>query len=360
MEWHQGFLITYVMNKIALTLSLISIAAIGGPLALLFAHHISHSGRQGFERKMLAPQFAPVHFFETDFDMSVITYFEGSLFANNSTSREIVELDTTGKVLAVYSMGEDESNKDLYTMGVSIDSESLHLIDPRTQVSLRFNRGELDEHRIAKVVHTTKIDKSFRKGFFLGEDQYMLVTPDKEILNNQLELYNSRDTVFQSLPEALEKYDDRGFATDGFFVRGFQNNHFYLLQLMGKFLCFDMNGRVKYHAQTIDGKQHPPKIIKEKEMFYLPAEVKTVNLAACTDEKFLYVVSLIKADNESSVDFRKFSVVDQYNTSDGTYAGSFYLPNVEAGRVVGIAKSAYGIYAMLTSKKVMYCEKVNQ
>jgi len=66
----------------------------------------------------------------------------------------------------------------------------------------------------------------------------------------------------------------------------------------------------------------------EKSKISAASARKLVNRDVVLDSKngLLYVISNLKADNETATSFRKNNVIDIYNIYNGKYLNSFYIP----------------------------------
>ncbi|MRG49029.1 hypothetical protein GFS24_28225 [Chitinophaga sp. SYP-B3965] len=109
----------------------------------------------------------------------------------------------------------------------------------------------------------------------------------------------------------------------------------YVEYLRNKFYCLDSNLNVLYNSNTIDTVSvNEIKMTKEVErggkLKMVPSGArKIVNKYCFLDNKNLYVISGLRADNESLKKFNTNTVVDSYNISNGKYRGSFYMKKYE-------------------------------
>ncbi|MDR3716008.1 MAG: hypothetical protein P4L51_24650 [Puia sp.] len=127
---------------------------------------------------------------------------------------------------------------------------------------------------------------------------------------------------------------DGGFATDG--LLNYDSTYhriLYLQYYQNVFFCLDTNLNLLYQGHTIDTTRYNPVRIKKLKNDYEQKLVPVTPRFPIIRNSFasnglLYVISELKADNESPENFRHNSVVDIYRVPDGRYTGSFYIPNI--------------------------------
>ena len=129
----------------------------------------------------------------------------------------------------------------------------------------------------------------------------------------------------------LTKQVDGFFCTDGIFVKAPNTDKvIYVYYYRNQFIAADTNLNLIYKANTIDtvtqakikiGKIHSEnKITMSAPPFY-------VNKHATCNEQYLFVHSVLKADNDTDEIHEKAAAIDVYLISDGKYQFSFYLPD---------------------------------
>lgn len=104
----------------------------------------------------------------------------------------------------------------------------------------------------------------------------------------------------------------------------------------GEFLCMDTNLNVVYKAKTIDT-VHNANIKTElrnetsgdgtkvlKRILSTPPNL--VNIYYTISGNQLFILSALRADNETQYEFSRNSSIDVYNTVNGSYLYSFHLP----------------------------------
>lgn len=139
--------------------------------------------------------------------------------------------------------------------------------------------------------------------------------------------------------ELFNDQQDMGFGTGGLlrFDKA-KNLLVYVLSFQNQFITLDTNLTVLHKFNTIDTTfvndiQFKQANIEGVDKF-VPAKARIiVNKNAFAENGILYVLSRMRADNETIGVFNNNSVIDIYYLKDGTYSGSFYLPNIEGEKV---------------------------
>ena len=133
----------------------------------------------------------------------------------------------------------------------------------------------------------------------------------------------------------LENRNDAGFSADGM-LRYDSTTHrlLYLQFYQNRFFCMDTNLNLLYKGNTIDTSGTNPISVRTfansrnsgSLMPTVPLHI--INHACVTDGRNMYVLSTLRADNESRSDFEKNAVVDVYALSNGAYRRSFYISDL--------------------------------
>jgi len=156
-----------------------------------------------------------------------------------------------------------------------------------------------------------------------------------------------------------EKQIDGYFCTDGQFRYDELNKKLiYMFYYRGEFLCLDTNLKVSYKAKTIDTVKVARIFLQNKAggMTVHSAPPRLVNKSACVNGDKVYILSNLKADNESDENFNRSEVIDVYNLRNGRYSYSFYIPllrkhklydfSINNNILVATYKDAIGVYSI--------------
>jgi hypothetical protein len=131
-----------------------------------------------------------------------------------------------------------------------------------------------------------------------------------------------------SLPHFLDEQGDGIFSTDGMLIKGSANRIFYVYYYRNQFACLDTALHLLFKGKTIDTNNHVQiKIgrIASEHQFTLASPPAFVNKHCATNNRYLFVQSALKADNELNDEMNEAAVVDVYNVSNGQYLLSFYV-----------------------------------
>jgi hypothetical protein len=149
----------------------------------------------------------------------------------------------------------------------------------------------------------------------------------------------------------LQKQVDGFFCTDGNLVKvPHSNKIFYTYYYRNQFICADTDLNLVYRGKTIDTVAHA-KInvasVKSTRQRTLSAPPVYVNKQSAANEKYLFIHSALKADNETADMHEKGAAIDVYYISDGKYKLSFYLPDFSGKKLTDFrvyGKSLYALY----------------
>ncbi|MET6999408.1 hypothetical protein [Chitinophaga defluvii] len=128
------------------------------------------------------------------------------------------------------------------------------------------------------------------------------------------------------------------FLTDGMLdFDSVNSSAIYIQYYSNKIYCLDSNLNLKYISKTIDTvgtgditAASRTVSVGTRETFVPPI---TINERSSTDEGYLFVLSNLKADNETDRNFINNSTFDVYQTGNGRYIGSFHLPTLNGHKV---------------------------
>lgn len=170
------------------------------------------------------------------------------------------------------------------------------------------------------------------------------------IRNNTLIVRTFSDTVREyvlarktkSLPSLerktglLEKQIDGLFCTDGMLHFNKEANQVvYVYYYRNQFLTMDTSLNLLYQGNSIDPVTKAKiKVARLKDgSVTLASPPYLVNKRSHTNGEWLYILSNIKAKNESWDFFERTSVIDVYHLNDGAYSQSFYVPEFRGNEI---------------------------
>nr|WP_121273266.1 hypothetical protein [Pedobacter schmidteae] len=168
---------------------------------------------------------------------------------------------------------------------------------------------------------------------------------DKEYQRNrELTKLTISDSLIVNAKYLLPKQIDGYFCTDGWLSYNEENSKiFYMYYYRGEFLCLDTNLNLLYKKKTIDTvskaniklsfkyvKGSNGALIRNTTQATPPNNL--VNRYITTDKKSIYILSLLRANNESVSEFRKNHSIDVYSMKNGEYQYSFHVPKYKGKR----------------------------
>jgi hypothetical protein len=167
-------------------------------------------------------------------------------------------------------------------------------------------------------------------------------------------------TIQREIFRVVERKQDGGISTDGCLsydpLTGYLT---YVLFYSNQFICLDTNLTVVYKTHTIDtiaSYRATAGMVKTREESLVTntSASRTINGMSYVDEGQLYNISKLKADNETDQNFRKNTVIDIYNISNGAYQGSFYIPAYKNEKASKFSVVKNKVLAVYTNHYVVY------
>jgi len=132
---------------------------------------------------------------------------------------------------------------------------------------------------------------------------------------------------------ALEHPGDPIFSPDGqLLITPDRSKIIYTYHYFNRFEVLDANLQLLYSGKTIDTIAHPLiKTVEDKEhqMVTMAETPPFVNEQCAVDNQYLYVHSVIKADNETPSIFEQAAAIDVYALKDGSYQFTLYIPDLD-------------------------------
>lgn len=142
------------------------------------------------------------------------------------------------------------------------------------------------------------------------------------------------------LPTQIDGY----FCTDGWLSFDQENSRiFYMYYYYGEFLCLDTNLNLLYKKKTIDTVTKANiklkfKYVKGSNGAMMRSTTQAnppdnlINRHITTDKNSIYLLSLLRADNESVSEFKENHSIDVYSIKNGQYQYSFHVPKYKGKR----------------------------
>ncbi|WP_146186455.1 hypothetical protein [Pedobacter sp. HMWF019] len=313
----------------------------------------------------------------------VCILFISSSYLNNSPNSFIRRLPSHAAVgigflsldpSSFYFVGNDQNlvylgNRGIFNQVISVDLESkqtqlltvkapdsLHVFN---DVQLRIDSGRVfllegmkSQVWVGSLEDLKVMDKVNTPGFIaaLTLDNGSLIL--KSTKNGEGVLLKQDHTSGQLKigKDLLQKQVDGFFCTDGNLVKVPNSNKiFYTYYYRNQFICADTNLNLLYRGKTIDTVAHAKiKVarIKSSNQITLSAPPVYVNKQSTANEKYLFIHSALKADNETADMHEQGAAIDVYNVSDGKYKLSFYLSDFNGKKLTDFRVYGQSLYAL--------------
>jgi len=134
-----------------------------------------------------------------------------------------------------------------------------------------------------------------------------------------------------TVPYILDEQGDGIFSTDGMLIAPPSSNKlFYVYYYRNRIICLDTTLNVLYTGKTIDTNSHVQiKVgqISADHTITLESPPVFVNRHCAINDRWLFVQSALRADNEVASATKGGAVIDVYAVKDGKYRLSFYVPD---------------------------------
>lgn len=256
-------------------------------------------------------------------------YFAGATdhhiyLGNHQSPKEIFVtdyslVDTTRIKLSIF----DTSKIAWGATNVKIDSPNIVMYEGATPSILH---GSLPTSNIIRYANS---GTKFNRAVPISSFSIVLRTYNRQLNQNILKRENIDSPLIKHSYQ-LEKQIDGFFCTDGMLLySNTQNQIFYIFYYRNQIICLDTNLNIIYQAKTIDTISHARiKVgtIHSKSSVTLSSPPLLVNKKGLAVGKYIFVNSVLLADNESKETFKHYSAIDVYLAKDGSYQFSFYIP----------------------------------
>lgn len=172
--------------------------------------------------------------------------------------------------------------------------------------------------------------------------------------------WNPLKHTLASKNNILKKRWDAGISTDGILLFDRSSERVLFVSYYSTaFICMDTLLKVLYRATTIDSTVSVPiKVAVEtnssSQIMTNSSPLPLVNLRAKVANRRLYIQSAIQSDNESEKVFSGNAAIDVYQTTDGSYLRSFYIPEYKSEKLKDFEVSGHTIIVLYTDYAAIY------
>lgn len=318
------------MKRRILIIAILMLTAIGTLYALHITSNAPNRVPNGFERK-----FLPIE--------STITY----KLEFSTTVRELA--GTWGDSLFLMT---GEPGKVYVTNSKLKQPTIIHLEDPKIKsiiprfyTTVRYPDvyilgGNAVEYAIGdlKTGKTKKIDLHLNAIFdnpVILDSQFVARIMDPKTLNSRFAVIDLNGNILKYEKDISLGGSDGGMVYSGLLKYDAENQQLVNLHYYDNgYEVFTADLKLLRRGNTLDTIYHNPTqvVVKDGAVAYKHPPV-AVNGYSSIHKGYLYIRSKLLADNEDKTQFYTHTVIDQYDLSNGEYAGSFYLPNVSATQI---------------------------
>jgi hypothetical protein len=148
----------------------------------------------------------------------------------------------------------------------------------------------------------------------------------------------------------LERQGEGIFSTDGSLIKSEASNKlFYIYFYRNQFLALDTNLHLLYKGKTRDTVSYARiKVsrISSEHQTTISTPPLVVNKQCTANDRWLFIHSGLKADNETISLHNNAAVIDVYSISDGKYNLSFYLPDFNGEKLTDFRVYGHSLYAL--------------
>jgi len=273
-------------------------------------------------------------------------YFSGidSVFvymANLSKNDELLMVKVMAKEVQTSNLKGPEGLVLYSDSYISFDQNNIFLFEG---IKSEVWSGAKATLKLSKLVKTP----NFAKGIPLSSTTFLFRCIDNYRQNVLVKLQTSGK--IKTVTGLLKKQIDGLFCTDGQLIKVPNSNKvFYTYYYRNQFVCADTNLNLIYRGKTIDTNSYAKiKIAKisSKNQLTLAAPPVYVNKHSCANDKYLFIHSGLKSDNETDRMHNDAAAIDVYNVSDGKYRWSFYLPDFDGKKLTDFRVYGQSLYAI--------------
>jgi hypothetical protein len=320
---------------------------------LYFLAPLPNRANNGFHRNILMKSLQETHRIKLDLQVSKLSgATQTRYYLNGPNPSWVLEIDTTLMVKDTLWFNVRQTEKFL-SPNTFVDSPNIYMYAGNISylVKGRVNQFHVDTLRLHTPVFLRSLQISPRLMIIRGFDSTNIRQSFKLIDCNN-------GTVIKE--EAIIEDDGKfGFTTDGeLFYDSKETKIVFVERYKNRFICLDTNLNHLYTGKTIDTVETPELKLKTfrgtDESKITPGNNRTItNNTATLYNGYLIINSLLKADNESSAQFKNNFALDVYEVADGKYVGTFYIPRLDENKISSIAVNNKQIIVLYQNSKIV-------
>lgn len=337
--FYLKYIMQYLYKHIFLPISIIISAIVIVVILVLFSNQaIDH--RNGFRRIFFNKTVLLTNSLKVNETLrSVCGYSDRDFYFETNIPGKILETDINLNNGRFINLPVPVNDTITSLFSTYIDSPLVYIMAGNLPAIILFNLNTKAE----SDYHFQK--NNFTRAVVTGERNFVLRSY-KKIAGKWEQEFIKLNAIENTITEEENvsiKRGDAGFSTDG--LLHYDKKYHRLLYVnyyINNFMCLDTNLRLVYKSHTIDTTgtyQIAAKALGEAKYSRVTntSPIRNVNLQSCVSEGNLYINSALIADNETRANFIHNSVIDVYTIMDGSYEGSFYIPNYKGERLIEFA-----------------------
>jgi hypothetical protein len=159
-----------------------------------------------------------------------------------------------------------------------------------------------------------------------------------------------------------DKTQDGGISTDGLLSYDSTTNQVvYVFFYKNEFISMDTSLHLLYKANTVDKLTKNSNIkvgvihsASQQNLLTNTEPDKDINSLSCVNGGKLFIMSKLKADNESDDQFGKNTIIDIYSVRSGNYISSFYIPRINFEKPISFKIIEKNVIAVYKSSIILY------
>lgn len=289
--------------------------------------------KNGFVRSA-SPAPVLIHKIVTDKALvNVAGILKDSIYFGTRQPGQLVVADLQLQGHHVYNIPvTDSSRRVASTFRTVIEQEKFYTLATNVPALLIY-----DPARRQETVYG--IDRSFGKGIVLPGGRLIMRSADSTLGNQVIRKIDPFTGFSQEDDNILPRLHDGGFATDGVIHYDATRQRIHYVHFYAnKILVLDTNLHLLATHQTIDTfSQYQAKGRSQQKgrstSYGFAQPPRLLNAHSQIDNGKLYVMSWLKADNETDRQFDQYAIIDVYDTGTGAYTTSIYVPREGRERV---------------------------
>lgn len=334
---------------------------IAPPITMYYLSNLNNNQKNGFERTFITKtSTTPSSIIDLKYSGYYISgYTDHNLFLSHP------------KILGHNVMAHTQT---LDTSHINITFEKPKKIPQkmkwnRTKVSIDSPNVYMADGFSGNILKTSLFDKNVEMKTFenVNFSQYVPFTDSLSNtifkaynfdLKQNILIKNTKNTAV-SPKYILKRQVDGVFCTDGklLYTKGKSKKLIHVYNYRNQIICLDTMLKEIYTSKTIDTISFANievADIKSNTQRTLSKKPLVVNKESCIYKDYFFVHSGVKADNEEYITFKTNSTIDVYNSNNGTYLSSFYIPRHKKKELSDFQIIGETLYALYNSHLIAY------